>query len=78
MLKWVHTKYLYRDWSSIKLYLMVFTLIPFYGSEDIFVPREDYAEVLAFGEQRLQKKPKGYRTGGRKKVSTVDSKEGTP
>ena len=28
----------------------------FYGSEDIFVPREDYAEVLAFIEQRLQKK----------------------
>ena len=34
----------------------------FYGSEDIFVPREDYAEVLAFIEQRLQKKkPKRQR-----------------
>ncbi len=28
VLKWVHTKHLYRDWGSIKLCLMVFTLIP--------------------------------------------------
>ena len=35
-----------------------------YGSEDIHVPREDYAEVRAFIEQRLQKKkPKRQRTG---------------
>ena len=40
----------------------------FYGSEDIFVPREDYAEVRAFIEQRLpKKKPKRQRTGGKKR-----------
>lgn len=47
-----------------------------YGSEDIYVPREDYAEVRAFIEERLpKKKPKRQRTGNRKKVSTTDSKE---
>ncbi len=47
-----------------------------YGEEEIHVPREDYAEVRAFIEQRLQKKkPKRQRTGGRKKASTTDSKE---
>ena len=46
----------------------------FNGSEDIHVPREDYAEVLAFIEGRLpKKKPKRQRTGGRKKASTTDS-----
>ena len=40
----------------------------FNGSEDIHVPREDYAEVREFIEQRLpKKKPKRQRTGGRKK-----------
>ncbi len=40
----------------------------FNGAEDIFVPREDYAEVLAFIEQRLpKKKPKRQKTGGRKR-----------
>jgi hypothetical protein len=40
----------------------------FGGSEEVFVPREDYAEVRAFIEQRLpKKKPKRQRTGGRKK-----------
>ena len=45
----------------------------FYGSEDILVPREAYAEVLAFIEQRLQKKPKRQRRGGRKKVPDFSS-----
>ena len=50
----------------------------FYGSEDVFVPREDYAEVREFIEQRLpKKKPKRQRTGGRKKASPTDSKETT-
>ena len=45
-----------------------------YGEEEIHVPREDYAEVRAFIEQRLpKKKPKRQRTGGRKKASTTDS-----
>ena len=40
----------------------------FNGAEEIFVPREDYAEVLAFIEQRLpKKKPKRQKTGGRKR-----------
>ena len=40
----------------------------FGGSEEVFVPREGYAEVRAFIEQRLpKKKPKRQRTGGRKK-----------
>ena len=40
----------------------------FGGSEEVFVPREDYAEVRAFIEQRLpKKKPERQRTGGRKK-----------
>ena len=44
------------------------------GSEDIHVPREDYAEVREFIEQRLpKKKPKRQRTGGRKKASKTDS-----
>ena len=43
-------------------------------SKEIHVPREDYAEVLAYIEERLQKKkPKRQRTGGRKKASTTDS-----
>ena len=46
----------------------------FNGSEDIHVPREDYAEVREFIEQHLpKKKPKRQRTGGRKKASTTDS-----
>lgn len=46
----------------------------FNGSEDIHVPREDYAEVREFIEQRLpKKKPKRQGTGGRKKASTTDS-----
>ena len=45
-------------------------------SKEIHVPREYYAEVLAFIEERLQrKKTKRKRTGGRKKASTTDSKE---
>ena len=40
----------------------------FNGSEDIHVPREDYAEVREFIEQRLpKKKPKRQRTGGKKR-----------
>ena len=27
-LKWVHTKHLYRDWGSMKVCLMVFSLVP--------------------------------------------------
>ena len=42
------------------------------GAEEIHVPREDYAEVLAFIEEILQKRK---RTGGRKKASATDSKE---
>ncbi len=43
-------------------------------SKDIHVPREDYAEVLAYIEERIpKKKPKRQRTGGRKKASTTDS-----
>ena len=46
----------------------------FNGSEDIHVPREDYAEVREFIAQRLpKKKPKRQRTGGRKKASKTDS-----
>ena len=46
----------------------------FNGSEDIHVPRADYAEVLAYIEERIpKKKPKRQRTGGRKKASTTDS-----
>ena len=49
-----------------------------YGAEDIYVPREHYAEVREFIEQRLpKKKPKRQRTGGRKKASPTDSKETT-
>jgi hypothetical protein len=48
----------------------------FNGSEDIHVPREDYAEVREFIEQRLpKKKPKRQKSSGRKKASTTDSKE---
>ena len=44
------------------------------GAEEIYVPREDYAEVLAYIEERIpKKKPKRQRTGGRKKASTTDS-----
>ena len=43
-------------------------------SKEIHVPREDYAEVLAYIEERIpKKKPKRQRTGGRKKASTTDS-----
>ena len=46
----------------------------FNGSEDIHVPREDYAEVREFIEQRLpKKKPKRQKSSGRKKASTTDS-----
>lgn len=46
----------------------------FGGSEDVFVPREDYAEVREFIEQRLpKKKPKRQKSSGRKKASTTDS-----
>ena len=45
-------------------------------SKEIYVPREDYAEVLAFIEEILQKKKtKRKRTGGRKKAPATDSKE---
>ena len=45
-------------------------------AKEIHVPREDYAEVLAFIEEILQKKKtKRKRTGGRKKASAIDSKE---
>lgn len=43
--------------------------------KDIHVPREDYAEVRDFIEQRLGKKPKRRKTGGRKKASATDLKE---
>ena len=60
-----------RDEKKGKLAIETFN-----GSEDVHVPREDYAEVLAFIEERLpKKKPKRQRTGGRKKASTTDSKE---
>ena len=38
-----------------------------YGDEEIHVPREDYAEVRAFIEARLQKKKPGRRKAGGKK-----------
>ena len=45
-------------------------------AKEIHVPREDYAEVLAFIEEILQKKKtKRKRTGGRKKAPATDSKE---
>ena len=45
-------------------------------SKEIHVPREDYAEVLAYIEERIpKKKPKRKRTGGRKKAAATDSKE---
>lgn len=45
-------------------------------SKEIHVPREDYAEVLAFIEERLQrKKTKRKRTGGRKKAPAAESEE---
>ena len=44
------------------------------GAEEIHVPREVYAEVAEFIEElRQKKKPKGQRTGGRKKASKTDS-----
>ena len=44
------------------------------GAEEIYVPREDYAEVLAYIEERIpKKKPKRQRTGGRKKAAATDS-----
>jgi len=47
-------------------------------SKEIHVPREHYAEVRAFIEERLpKKKPKRKRTGGRKKSAATDSKEPT-
>ena len=43
-------------------------------SKEIHVPREDYAEVLAYIEERIpKKKPKRQRTGGRKKAPATDS-----
>ncbi len=46
----------------------------FNGAAEIFVPHEDYAEVLTYLEGRIpKKKPKTQRTGGRKKASTTDS-----
>lgn len=60
-----------RDEKKGKLAIETFN-----GSEDVHVPREDYAEVMAYIEERLpKKKPKRQRTGGRKKTSTTDSKE---
>ena len=45
-------------------------------TKEIHVPREDYAEVLAFIEEILQKKKaKRKRTSGRKKASATNSKE---
>ena len=47
----------------------------FYGSTDIYASGEDYAEVLAFIEQRLPKKgAKRKRTDGKKRVSATDTK----
>lgn len=44
------------------------------GIESIYMPREVYAEVAEFIEVlRQKKKPKGQRTGGRKKASKTDS-----
>lgn len=44
------------------------------GVEAIYMPREVYAEVAEFIEElRQKKKPKGQRTGGRKKASKTDS-----
>ena len=44
------------------------------GVEAIYMPREVYAEVAEFIEVlRQKKKPKGQRTGGRKKASKTDS-----
>ena len=65
-----------RDEKKCKIAIDAFN-----GSEDIFVPREDYAEVLSFIEGRLpKKKAKRQKTGGRKSASASDSKgkEGTP
>ena len=46
----------------------------FNGSEEVFVPREDYAKVLAFIEHRLPKKgAMRKRTGGKKRVLATDS-----
>ena len=48
----------------------------FNGSAEIFVPGEDYAEVLALIERRLPKKgAKRKRPGGRKRSSASDQKE---
>ena len=58
-----------RDEKKGKLAIETFN-----GSEDVHVPREDYAEVLAYIEERIpKKKPNGQRTGGRKKASKTDS-----
>ena len=46
-----------------------------YGAEEIYVPREDYAEVLAHIEERIpKKKPKRQRTGDRKKFPQLIQK----
>ena len=58
-----------RDEKKGKLAIETFN-----GSEDVHVPREDYAEVLAYIEERIpKKKPKRQRTGGRKKAAATDS-----
>lgn len=60
-----------RDEKKGKLAIETFN-----GSEDVHVPREDYAEVLAYIEERIpKKKPKRQRTGGRKKAAATDSNE---
>ena len=60
-----------RDEKKGKLAIETFN-----GSEDVHVPREDYAEVLAYFEERIpKKKPKRQRTGGRKKAAATDSNE---
>ena len=60
-----------RDEKKGKLAIETFN-----GSEDVHVPREDYAEVLAYIEERIpRKKPKRQRTGGRKKAAATDSSE---
>ena len=44
-------------------------------SKEIHVPREDYAEVLAYIEESIpKKKRKKNRTGGRKRADSNDSK----
>ena len=45
-----------------------------YGSEDIYVPREDYAEVRAFIEQRLQKKKPSRRKRAAKETKKDKTK----